>query len=168
MADAQAAAAQATPGTPFSTVIAAATAVGGNGGAQGCPIKYQTLSQVPASNGLATLPLNTVSTPIADGSAYVLLEWTKFTQSPFTSALAEVKLAVQSSGAPKAHTAVINAEKRANVTINARYGTWTPKALAVLPPTSPDRLDVLNPAANQVAVPTANTAPATSSTGTPG
>jgi hypothetical protein len=172
MADAQAAAAQATPGSSFDTVIAAATAAGGGGGAQGCPIKYQITSQVPASNGLASLALNTVSTPIADGNDYVLLEFTKFTQSPFSTALAEVKLAVQSLGVPKIRTAVGQAEERANVSIDARYGTWTVKDLAVLPPTSPSKLEVLNPAVNQVAVATApatsGTAPATSSTGTSG
>lgn len=165
LADAQAAAAQATPGSSFDTVIAAATAAGGGGGAQGCPIKYQITSQVPASIGLASLPVNTVSTPITDGSDYVLLEFTKFTQSPFTTALAEVKLAVQSAGASKTHTAISKAEEKANVSIDARYGTWTVKDLAVLPPTAPSQLEVLNPAVN---VATVATAPATSSTGTPG
>ncbi|HEY2215735.1 MAG TPA: hypothetical protein VGH31_11815 [Acidimicrobiales bacterium] len=168
LADAQAAAAQATPGTPFTTVVAAATAVGGGGGAQACPIKYQITSQVPASIGLATLPLNTVSAPITDGSDYVLLEFTKFTQSPFSTALAEVKSAVQSAGASKTHTVIDQAEEHANVSIDARYGTWTVKDLAVLPPVSPSQLEVLNPAVNVAAVATAATAPAAPATGTSG
>jgi hypothetical protein len=97
-----------------------------------------------------------------------LLEFTKFTQSPFSTALAEVKLAVQGVGAPKTHTAISKAEARAHVSIDSRYGTWTVKDLAVLPPTSPSQLEVLNPAVNQVAAATASTTPATSSTGTSG
>ena len=50
------------PGTPFATGGVAAA----GGGPQGCDILYGVASALPAGSNLQDLPLNTVSSPIAD------------------------------------------------------------------------------------------------------
>jgi len=162
-ADATAAIAKVNAGTPFATV---ATAAGG--GNQGCYIRYSIASELPAGNGIDTLAVNTPSQPIVEGSSYLVVEITKLTQTPFTTALGEVHLAVQAVGLPKTRTVVAEAEMRANVLVDSRYGTWIPKDVAVVPPTAPNQLDVLNASVNLAPATSTTATPATSSTGTPG
>jgi hypothetical protein len=57
---------------------------------------------------------------------------------------------------------------RANVLVDSRYGTWIPKDVAVVPPTAPNQLDVLNASVNLAPATSTTATPATSSTGTPG
>jgi PPIC-type PPIASE domain len=137
-AEAQAGAAAVAFGTPFSTVAAQTQ----GGGPQKCEILYGIASSLPAGSDLATLPLNTVSSPISTNSSYFLVEITKRTPTPFAKARAEVEGAVEAAGASKASTMIDAAEKAAHVSVDARYGAWA--ATRVVPPTSPPASELLN------------------------
>ena len=143
--DAEAAVAQVTSGTPFSTVVASAS--GGQSSGK-CYILASVAASLPAGSDLETLALNTVSSPIADGSSYLLLEITSRTPTPYAAARSAVESAVQDVGAAKAGTVIEAAEKKADVTVDRRYGQWTATSAEVLPPTSPAAVDVLNPSVN--------------------
>ena len=138
--DAAAAVAQVAAGTPFAQVAAAAT----GGGPQGCDILYGVAAELPSGTNLESLPLNTVSSPIAENGSYLVIEITKRTPTRFAKAKPEVESAVQNAGATKARTEVDAAEKAADVWVNARYGTWVPAQSEILPPTSPSTADLLN------------------------
>lgn len=150
-------------GTPFATV---ATAAGG--GNQGCYIRYSIGSELPAGNGIDTLAVNTPSKPIVEGTSYLVVEITKLTQTPFTTALAEVHAAVQAKGTVKARAVIAAAEMRANVSVDPRYGTWIPQEVAIVPPTEPNPVDVLNAPVNRAPGAATGPTPATSATGTSG
>ncbi len=141
-ADATAAAATVAAGTPFSTVAAQTQ----GGGPQGCAILYGVASTLPTGTDLQNLPLNTVSSPIAVNSNYLLIEITQRTPSSFAQARTEVESAVEAAGAAKAGKIIQAAEKRANISVDRRYGEWV--ATQVLPPPSPPASDLLNPTVN--------------------
>jgi hypothetical protein len=145
--DANAAAAQVTSGTPFSTVAAAAAAADGVSAQQQCYILSEVAASLPAGN-LESLPLNTVSSPIADGSNYILVEIVSKTPVSYGTARTAVVSAIQSAGAAKASKAISAAEKAANISVDRRYGQWSSSRAEVLPPASPTAVDVLNPAVN--------------------
>jgi hypothetical protein len=130
---AEAAAAEVAGGTPFATVAAQAT----GGGPQSCQILYGIASSLPAGSNIGDLPLNTLSSPIAINSDYLLIEITKRTTTPFTKATSEVRAAVQNAGADKARTAIDAAEKTAVISVDQRYGQWEPAKSQVVPPLSP-------------------------------
>ena len=141
-ADATAAAATVAAGTPFATVAAQTQ----GGGPQGCAILYGVASTLPTGTDLQNLPLNTVSSPIAVNGNYLLIEITQRTPSSFAQARTEVESAVEAAGASKAGTIIRAAEKRANISVDRRYGEWV--ATQVLPPPSPPASDLLNPTVN--------------------
>jgi hypothetical protein len=154
--DATAALASVAAGTPFAQVAAQVA----GGGPQGCQILYGVATALPAGSNLETLPLNTVSQPIAENSTYLLVEITKRTPSPFAKARTSVEAAVQNAGASKARTRINAAEKTAAISVDQRYGTWVQSQAQILAPSTPIPGDVLNPAVN-------GTATAASSTTTP-
>ncbi len=166
-ADAQAAAAKVTAATPFSQI---ASQVSG-GGPQGCDILYGITQQLPTGSNLQSLPLNTVSAPISYNGSYLLVEITARTPTPFATAKSEVEGAVQSAGSAEAQRVIAAAEKKASVTVDPRYGTWTPKRAQTIPPVTPPVDEVLNAAANapSTAAPSAatpsGTTPATGQAG---
>jgi hypothetical protein len=139
--DAAAAVAQVAAGTPFAQVAAAAT----SGHQQVCDILYGLAAELPTGTNLESLPLNTVSSPVAANGDYLVVEMTSRTPTPFANAKSEVESAVQNAGATKARTEVNAAEKKAEVWVNARYGTWVPAQAQILPPISPPTTDLLNP-----------------------
>jgi hypothetical protein len=151
--DAEAAVAQVTSGTPFSTVVASAS--GGQSSGK-CYILASVAASLPAGSDLETLALNTVSSPIADGSSYLLLEITSRTPTPYAATRSDVQSAVQNAGAAKAGKAIDAAEKSANVTVDSRYGQWKAASAEVLPPSSPAAVDVLNPSVNGVGTATSS------------
>jgi hypothetical protein len=142
--DAVAAAAQVAAGTPFAQVAAQVS----GGGPKGCDILYGVASALPAGTNLESLPLNAVSSPIAQNGDYFLVQITKRTPTPFAQARSEVESAVQSAGATKARTQVNAAEKSADVWVNGRYGQWQPAQAQILPPSTPFTADVLHPSAD--------------------
>jgi hypothetical protein len=153
--EAQAAVTQVSAGTPFSTVVASAS--GGESSGK-CYILSGVAASLPAGSNLENLPLNTVSSPIADGSSYLLLEITSRTPTPYAAARSYVESAVQDAGATKAGTAIEAAEKKADITVDSRYGHWKATSSEVLPPSSPAKVDVLNPSVNGVATSTSSVA----------
>jgi PPIC-type PPIASE domain len=152
--EATAAAATVTATNTFAKVASAAS-----GGPEGCGILYEVTSELPTGNGLATLAVNTVSKPIADNGEYVLVEITSKSPSPFSQAKSAVQVAEQSAGATATRDALNAREKRAAISVDARYGKWDPDVAEVLPPATPGSNDVLDPAVNGPA------AVSTSSTG---
>lgn len=155
--EAEAAVAQVSSGTPFSTV--AASASGGESSGK-CYILSGVAASLPTGSNLENLALNTVSSPIADGSNYLLLEITSRTPTSYATARSDVESAVQNAGAAKAGTAIEAAEKKADVTVDHRYGKWKASSAEVLPPSSPAAVDVLNPSVNGVGTATSSVAPA--------
>lgn len=137
---AQAAAAAVSSGTPFAQVAAQVA----GGGPQGCDILYGISSSLPAGSNIQNLPLGTVSSPIAVNSNYLLIQITKRTPTPFAQAKSEVQAAVQNAGANKARSVINAAEKTAAISVDQRYGQWTPAKAQVIPPSSPLPGDVLN------------------------
>jgi hypothetical protein len=163
-ADAVAAAAAVAAGTPFSQVASQVT----GGGPQGCSDLYPIASQLPAGSNLESLPLNTLSSPIAVNGSYLLVEITKRTPTPFAKAESQVQVAAQSAGSTKARSAINGAEKAASISVNQRYGEWTPARAVIVPPVSPLSGDVLNGAVNRPAAatsPTTTTPTTTTPTG---
>jgi hypothetical protein len=139
-ADAEAGAAAVAAGTPFSTVAAQTQ----GGGSKGCGILYEAAAGLPAGTDLASLPLNTLSSPISDNGAYIIVEITKRTPTSFATAKTAVENAVQTAGATKASKTIQAAEKAANISVDRRYGVWTAASTNVLPPPSPATADLLN------------------------
>jgi hypothetical protein len=139
---AEAAAATVAAGTPFAQVAAQVS----GGGPQGCDILYGIASSLPAGSNVQDLPLGTVSSPIAVNSDYLLIQITKRTPTPFAQAESEVQSAVQNAGANKVRSVVNAAEKTAAISVDQRYGQWTPAKAQVIPPSSPLPGDVLNAA----------------------
>jgi hypothetical protein len=143
--DAEAAKAAIYEGATFSSLAAKTN----GGGPQGCIILYGLVAAVSSTTDLQTLPLNTVSVPIAiSNGEYVLLEFTSRTPSSFTAARASVQQAALSIGTNRARTFIGSAIGHARVTVDPRYGAWNPTTaqLRLFAPPMPS--DVLNPNAN--------------------
>jgi hypothetical protein len=70
-----------------------------------------------------------------------------------------VQNAVEDAGATKAGTEIDAAEKNAAITVDSRYGQWKATSAHVLPPSSPAKVDVLNPSANGVGTATSSAVP---------
>jgi hypothetical protein len=143
--DAQAAAAKVAAGTPFSQVAAAAAS---GSGPQGCQALYGIQAQLPSSFSLGTLPLNTLSAPVAVSGGYLLFDVTLRTPTTFAQAKPEVKVAAQNAGSVSLRTLLTDSEKRAVVSLNPQYGTWHPNFAQILVPVPPPSVNVLNPTVN--------------------
>jgi hypothetical protein len=156
--DAETAAASVVAGTPFSQVAAQVS----GGGPQGCQNLYGVASELPA---LGSLPVDKVSSPIAEDGAYLLVQITSKSPTSFAKARTEVQSAVQSAGATKTRLAIDALEKRSQISVDGRYGKWVPAGSQVVVPSSPLSADVLNPTVNSPAtVAAAATTPATGQT----
>jgi hypothetical protein len=166
LADAQAAVAKVAAGASFTTV---ASAVAG-GGPEGSDILYGIESQLPASAKLSSLPVNTLSAPISYNGEYLLVEITSSAPTPYTSASGEVEQAVQGAGATATQKALQEAELRASISLDPRYGTWTQSDARIIVPPSPVVDDVLNPAVNSAgtATTTSPSSPSSTATGSSG
>ena len=157
--EAEAAESQVASGTSFGTVAAAAAAASGQSGSQLCTIFYDVSSSLPSGN-LEDLPLNTVSSPVTNGSTYFLLEITSQTPVSYTTARSAVQSAVQNAGATKIGKAVAAVEKAPGFSVDPRYGQWEPANGELIPPVSPAPADVLHASVNGAGT-------ATSASGTP-
>ena len=155
LADAQAAAAKVTFGTPFSQVATQA-----QGGPRGCAPLPVFASQLPSTANLGSLPVNVVSAPISAGGGYFLLQFTSRTPTPFSSVKPYVEQAVQEAGSKATQKAITTAERHASVSVDPRYGVWVPVQASVFTPLTPSNSDVLNPSANEVGVARAAASPA--------
>jgi len=144
--DATAALAQAQT-TPFAQVASQAT----EGGPQGCDVLADFAERLglPTSFKLDQLATGTVSFPVAlsDGE-YLLLQITSRTPTPYAKAEPYVVDAVLQAGAAPAQRVIEAAERRAEVSVDPRYGVWVPVRAQVLVPFTPAPSDVPNAAAN--------------------
>ncbi len=131
-------------GASFASIAAKTT----NGGPAGCDVLYSITSQLPASADLQDLPLNTVSDPIAENGDYLLVEITSQSPTPFASARTYVQQAAESIDQSDAQSAIGTQERLAHVSVNPRYGAWTPVSAQVIVPSSPPQTDVLNSGVN--------------------
>ena len=156
---AETAVAQVDSGVSFATVAAATQ----GGGPQGCDILYGVAAGLPAGTNLEQLANNTVSSPIAEGSNYLLVEITSRKATSYAAARNEVLSAVQTAGSTKAEAEIGAAEKKAGISVDRRYGQWKATTAQVLPPGSPAAVDVLNPSVNGVG--TTATTPTSTATG---
>ena len=141
-ADATAAAAQVTAGTPFSQVAQQAQ------GQQGCLNLSQLTGQLPSSAKIESLREGALSAPIQVSSGYVLLQVTSRRTTDFSAAKQFVSQAAQEKGASRASAAVSAVQRHADVSIDPRYGVWVSGVAQVFTPFVPKASDVLNPVAN--------------------
>ena len=117
-----------------------------NGGVLGCVV----VSQFTFASQVDKLSVGQVSAPISYQGAYLLLQVTSRTTSPFTSVVSAVRQAVQGAGVSTATAALQKDQARAAIRVDARYGTWHAVAstAGVFPPATPPAAQVLAPAAN--------------------
>jgi hypothetical protein len=154
-----AAKASVASGTPFSTVASATQ----GGGPQGCAVLYALSQELPSSVHLGSLPLNTVSDPIAVNGNYFLLEVTKRTHTAFSGVKSLLSDAIQAAGATKAQAALAATTRHADVNVNPQYGVWVSVPGRILVPLSPAASDVPNATANEPATSSSSSASASAS-----
>ena len=118
------------------------------GGAQGCAVLADLVSQLPADANLKSLATGAVSAPVNDNGTYLLLQITSRTPTPYSQAQAAVANAVQQAGSAATQKALTADERRSSVSVNPRYGVWVPANASVLTPLTPEPTDVLNATAN--------------------
>ncbi len=128
------------------------------GQSQGCEVLYGVTSALPSTAQLQNLPLNTLSNPVSYNGAYLLIEMTDRSPTPYASAQSEVEQAVGTLGATKAQSLISRAELTATVTVNAKYGTWTGDTHGVIAPLAPPATDVFRASVNGPAGATAPSA----------
>jgi hypothetical protein len=156
ISDAQAAITKVDSGTPFATVAAQVA----GGGPQGCDILYGISSELPAAN-LQNLALNALSAPVAESNAYLVIQITSRTTTPFETAKSEVQTAVRSAGSDAARTVIDAAEQHGAISVDPRYGKWVAANAQIVVPPSPATIDLLNQAADSASTPAASTPAAT-------
>lgn len=104
--------------------------------------------------------MNQVSDPIAfNNGEYLLVQITSRTPSSFDKVKADVQAAVEQAGVAGTTTAIDRAEKRADVSVDPRYGVWVPSAAQILTPFTPAAPDVPNASANSVGLATSAAKP---------
>jgi hypothetical protein len=145
---AEAAAASVASGTPFAQVAANAT----QHGTIPCGVLVYVAEQELGVNpdSLVHLTTGKVSDPINVNGNYLLLEVSSRTPTPYGQARSLVGQVAQNAGSQVAQRTVTAAERHASVSVDPRYGTWVPISASVFTPFTPERTDVLNPAANEV------------------
>ncbi len=143
---AQAGAAAAASGTPFSQVASQST----QGGPQGCAVLSDLVSELPSSANVQKLATGAVSAPIDDNGTWILIQFTSRGPSSFAKATSAVSSAVDQVKATITQTALRAAERRSSVSVDPRYGEWVPNQGSVFVPFTPARSDVLNAPANEV------------------
>jgi hypothetical protein len=155
-AEAEAAAASVASGTPFAQVASNAT----QHGTIPCGVLSELEAQLGVSPGsLSHLATGQVTPPVNVNGNYLLLEVSSRTPTPFDKAKPVVSQVAQNTGSQVAQRAITTAERHASVKVDPRYGTWVPVSASVFTPFTPERTDVLNPAANEVAVSLPSTTP---------
>lgn len=147
---ATAARASVAAGTPFSQVAAGAPQ---HGALQCGPLVEVAAGLGTTVSALDHLAAGQVSDPVSDGQNYLLLELSSRTTTPYGQVKSAVSQLAQNAGSQAAQAKLTQAERRASVTVNPRYGSWKVLAAQVFPPSTPPALDVLNPPANEVTTP---------------
>lgn len=152
---ASAAQASIAAGTPITKT--------GNEVQLGCAVSA-SITTLPSS--VTSLPVGKVSAPLAAGTGsgeYALLTVTKRTVTAFPTAQGAVEAALLSAGTKRTDALLAVANKRAEVTADARYGQVRPRTVTLAPPASPPPSSLLNPTANLPASTSASGSRSTSS-----
>jgi hypothetical protein len=152
--------------------IAAGTPIAATGSEMklGCAVSALITTLPPSVTSLA---VGKVSAPLAAGTAtghYVLLTVTKRTVTAFPSAETAVEAALLSAGTKRTDALLEVANRRAEVTADARYGHVRPRTVSLGAPASPPVSTLLNPTANLPGSPVASgrrsaSAPSSSASG---
>jgi hypothetical protein len=142
-AEAQSARASVYEGAAFATLAKTS-----GGGPEGCEIRFGLASELPTAANFQTLPLNTVSAPISYNGGYLLIELTSATPVPFSVAKLAVQQAVEDAGVTTFSSLNSATARKANVTVNPRYGSWSKTNAQLALPPEPAGINVLNAAAN--------------------
>jgi hypothetical protein len=150
-ASAQAAQAAVNFGTPFSQVASSATQSGTIPCTELVAVAGELGTSISTLEGVA---VGKASAPINVNGNYVVLELSKRTPTPYATAKPVVSQAVQEVGARATQAAITNAERRASVSVDPRYGTWVPVNASVFTPLTPEPSSVLNASANEPTVST--------------
>jgi hypothetical protein len=132
----------------------------------GCAVSA-SITSLPSS--VTSLAVGKVSAPLAVGTGsgqYALLTVTKRTVTAFPTAEAAVEAALLTAGTKRTDALLAVANRRAEVTADARYGQVRPRTVALAAPASPPPPTLLNLTANlpsTAATGTQSTSPSSSS-----
>lgn len=137
-------------GSTFAQAAAAADTTVDSGCVTPADSNYSSVFQ--AVDGLTPGQLSSVLTLQQSSSttqgAYALLQLTSRTAATFAESGSAVRDALLTGGSKKADDALVAAVRRAEVTVDPRYGTWRPGASLIALPRQPRTSLVLNPVAN--------------------
>jgi hypothetical protein len=144
-------------GTPFTQATSSAARSGSFQCAPLALLANQLGVDVSTLEGVA---LDKTSAPIPESgngnTVYIVLELTKRTPTPFSTAKQYVTQAVQSLGTQATSIAINAKQRRSSVTVNPQYGKWVAGTAQVKPPLTPETSWVLNPPANEATVSTSS------------
>jgi hypothetical protein len=163
----EAAASTAAAGVQFGTPFSQATSGAVQQGTIPCAPVAAIASQIPTSvANLESVAVGKASNPIAvgtsqggSGAEFLVVSPTKRTSTPFSSARSAVVAVVERAGSKATSAALSQAERRASVSVDPRYGTWVAATASVFVPFAPAQTDVLNPTANQASAPATPASP---------
>jgi hypothetical protein len=146
-------------GTPFAQATRSAARSGSFQCAQLVVLASELGVDVTTLEGVT---LNMASAPIPESgngsTAYLVLELTKRTPTPFATAKANVSQAAQQLGARATSVAINTAQRHASVSVNPQYGKWVAGTAQVHTPLTPEPSWVLNASANAPGI-SASTSP---------
>jgi hypothetical protein len=131
--------------TPFEQVAKQAV----QGGPQPCAPLPEIEAQLPATLKLGDLAVGTVSFPVAlNNGEYLLVQVTSRNPTPYETAKNVVAQVLQGQGAARTQQAIQAVARHSTVTVDPRYGRWSPATAVVAVPSTPERSDVPNVGAN--------------------
>jgi hypothetical protein len=115
------------------------------GGALGC-FSANEGAYPTVSTDVSGLAVGTVSQPVANQSTYLLLEPTSYEPAVFGAVVTAVRDAVLGAGSAKASRQLTAFTKTADVSLDPRYGKWSPAVgVGIVPPESPAPANLLAP-----------------------
>lgn len=136
-------------GEPFAAAAKADstdTTSAANGGALGCYSANEGAYSTVAAD-VKGLAVGQISQPVADNSAYLLLEVTSYEPAAFGAVQSAVRQAILGVGSAKASKELSSLTKSAQVSVDPRYGRWAgASGIGIEPPKAPVAADLLNPA----------------------
>jgi hypothetical protein len=134
---------QVLAGTPI------AQAAGSNGSvSSGCA----TPAQASILQSVADVPVGGISEPLPyqSSGSYVLIQISSRTPGTIRGSASIIRRLLLQSGEARAAAALALAARHADVSVNPRYGTWTPKGSAsITPPSSPPLTALLSGTADK-------------------
>jgi len=129
-------------GKPFDQEAAAKstdTGSAANGGRLGCGPANQYVA--PFAHAVETLPVGVVSDPVQSQFGWHIIEVTARTQQPLSAVESQIRQQLLSNASQSLNGFLQQASARADIVVNARYGTWVrsgPNGPGVQPPQAPN------------------------------